>query len=222
MQIRTGPLAGHHHPHQPKQSNALSRNAWLVALLFPFGWASWIGFLYAGIRVRRTAWIVAAVVYLAVAIAGVVFISLAENDDDPLTGVGTVISLVGWGAAIVHALAIRKEFGRRLDLRLRVEDGQLDREIARELVTEDPQTAKELGIGRPDLLEASPGGVVDVNHASAGVLAMLPGIDARVARQIVGTREAMGPFSSVAELGMVLDLPADTVEQLRPLVVFLK
>lgn len=220
MSIRTGPLA--HGQQQPKKSNVLSRNAWLVALLVPFGWGSWIGFLYAGARVRRNAWIAAGVVYLLIAAAGLTLLAISRRDGDMYVGFGTIISLIGWGAAIVHALVIRKEFGRRLELRLRVEDGQLDREIARDLVEAEPHTAKELGIGRPDLLEASPGGVVDVNHASAGVLAMLPGIDPRVARQIVGTREAMGPFSSVAELGMVLDLPADTVEQLRPLVVFLR
>jgi len=220
MSIRTGPLAAGH-TQQPKQSTAFSRNAYVAFVLFPLGWLAWAAFLYVGLRVRHRRWTVAAAVYFAITTVWTAMAAVGE-DGGTLVGVAAATCFAMWAAAIVHALVIRKEFGRRLDLRLRVEDGQLDREIARDIVENDPQMAKELGIGRPDLVEASPGGVIDVNHASAGMLAMLPGIDARLARQIVGTREAMGPFSSVAELGMVLDLPADTVERLRPLVVFLR
>ncbi|MDO8189408.1 helix-hairpin-helix domain-containing protein [Conexibacter sp. JD483] len=148
------------------------------------------------------------------------FAVIGSSDEDPATPVGLVILIV-WIGSIVHAFVIRKEFVRRLDLRLLVEDSELDREIALGIARDDPAQAAQLGIGRPDLPGATTGGVVDVNHASVTVLATLPGIGDRLARQIVGTRQAMGLFSSVAELGMVLDLPASTVERLRPLVIFL-
>lgn len=225
MSIRTGPLGHGQHPHQqhPKPSTAFSRNAYIALTFFIMGWLSWAAFVYVGVRVRHRKWIVAGAIYFAITTVWTLLLGLGEGEaEEVFTSIGAILCFSMWAASIVHAFVIRKEFGRRLDLRLRVEDGQLDREIARDLVQTDPQLARELGIGRPDLVEASPGGVVDVNHASAGMLAMLPGIDPRIARQIVGTREAMGPFSSVAELGMVLDLPPDTVEALRPLVVFLK
>jgi DNA uptake protein ComE-like DNA-binding protein len=64
-------------------------------------------------------------------------------------------------------------------------------------------------------------GVVDVNHAGAGAIATLPGVDDDLAREIVRCREEVDGFGSLADLGGVLDLDYDTVEELRPYVVFL-
>ena len=64
-----------------------------------------------------------------------------------------------------------------------------DREHALRLARENPQLAAEAGIGRPDLPGAYDCGVVDVNHASLEVITTLPGIDDRVAQQIIQTRD---------------------------------
>ena len=63
------------------------------------------------------------------------------------------------------------------------------------------------------------GGVVDVNHAPVEDIADLPGIDADTARRIVATRDGVGGFSSLEDLGMTMDLPGDVVERLRGRVV---
>jgi competence ComEA-like helix-hairpin-helix protein len=200
---------------------------WLLTPLIPFGWFAFAGFLYAGLRVRHAPWMVAGVVYLVV--TGVTF-GLIGNDD-PAAGaessrsgvenVAITVMLVFWLLSIVHALVIRKEFVRRLELRAHVEDDQLDRRLAHEIAAERPGEAHELGIGRPDVPGAQHGGLVDVNNASAEALATLPGIGTAAAHGIVALREEAGGFSSVEELGMVADLPADTVERLRGRVLFL-
>jgi DNA uptake protein ComE-like DNA-binding protein len=64
-------------------------------------------------------------------------------------------------------------------------------------------------------------GVVDLNHAGAGAIATLPGVDDALAQEIVRSREECDGFGTLAELGGVLDLAPDTVEELRPYVVFL-
>lgn len=96
-----------------------------------------------------------------------------------------------------------------------------DREHALRLARENPQLAAEVGIGRPDLPGAYDWGVVDVNHASLEVIATLPGIDERVAQQIVQARDRISGFASLEEFGMILDLQGDEVERLRQHVVFL-
>ena len=63
--------------------------------------------------------------------------------------------------------------------------------------------------------------MVDVNHALVEDIADLPGIDAETARRIVAARDELGGFSTVADLGMTMDLPGDVVEALRGRVVFL-
>jgi DNA uptake protein ComE-like DNA-binding protein len=50
-------------------------------------------------------------------------------------------------------------------------------------------------------------------------IADLPGIDADAARRIVATRDGVGGFSSLEDLGMTMDLPGEVVEGLRGRVV---
>ena len=96
-----------------------------------------------------------------------------------------------------------------------------ERERAVELARENPQLALEAGIGRPDIPGADHGGVVDMNHAPAQVIEALPGLDERLAKQILEARDRISGFASLEDLGMVLDLPGDEVERLRGRVVFL-
>jgi DNA uptake protein ComE-like DNA-binding protein len=94
-------------------------------------------------------------------------------------------------------------------------------ESALELARENPRLAVEAGVGRPDLPGAYDGGVVDLNHAPAEVIACLPAFDAETAARVVATRERIDGFASLEDFGAVLDLPGDQVERLRDHVVFL-
>jgi DNA uptake protein ComE-like DNA-binding protein len=95
------------------------------------------------------------------------------------------------------------------------------REKALKLAREDPQLALEAGVGRPDLPGAYDGGLVDLNHAPVGVISCLPTFDKELAGRVVAARELVGGFASLEDLGTVLDLPGDQVEDLRHHVVFL-
>jgi hypothetical protein len=95
------------------------------------------------------------------------------------------------------------------------------REKALKLAREDPQLALEAGVGRPDLPGAYDGGLVDLNHAPVGVIACLPRFDKELAGRVVAARQQVGGFASLEDLGTVLDLPGDQVENLRHHVVFL-
>jgi hypothetical protein len=95
------------------------------------------------------------------------------------------------------------------------------REKALKLAREDPQLALEAGVGRPDLPGAYDGGLVDLNHAPVGVIACLPTFDKELADRVVAARERVDGFASLEDLGTVLDLPGEQVEDLRHHVVFL-
>lgn len=186
---------------------------WLVFLLFPPGWLSWASLLYAGLRVGRRRWAAAGAAYLA--LAGTL-VTLAVVSSDPVDSVVVAVSLFLWAGIAVHALRIRREFVHRLRLRLLAAEVMTERRVAADLTAEDPRLARRLGIGRPERAGAAHGGLVDVNRACVETLVTLPRVDRELARQILAAR----PFSSVEDLGLALDLPAESVEELRDVAVF--
>jgi DNA uptake protein ComE-like DNA-binding protein len=66
----------------------------------------------------------------------------------------------------------------------------------------------------PDVRGARHAGVVDVNNAPVEALLELPGVDATLAQRIVDVRQDINGFSSVHDLGHVLELDAHLVERL--------
>ncbi|MES9544208.1 MULTISPECIES: helix-hairpin-helix domain-containing protein [unclassified Actinomadura] len=105
----------------------------------------------------------------------------------------------------------------------RVKRQRLLREKARELAASDPGLAKELRIGRPDLpRQYNDGGLVDVNHAPAEALELLPGITAELADRIERVRAETGGFLSAEELSAVAGLPPSLTGDLADYAVFIR
>ncbi|WP_051326337.1 ComEA family DNA-binding protein [Glycomyces tenuis] len=93
---------------------------------------------------------------------------------------------------------------------------------ARGTVAADPMLAKRLGIGRPDLpRQFDDGGLVDLNHAPVGVLMSLPGVTAVSAKQIRDRVERFGPFQSLGEVLLVVEISPTFEHHLREYVVFI-
>ncbi len=193
---------------------------WVGWTLLPLGWTAWIGFAYAGLRTRsrRLGWIAAgyaAAAAASIGLTGVVGVGAGDAGNGLAEDVGTVLGLVTWVAGVVHALVIRHDVERRIELRRSAEDALLERRHARELAATQPAAARAIGLGRPDLPDAHHAGLVDLNSAPAEAIATLTGIAAGMAEEIVAVREQLGGFSSVEDLGLRLDLPGDVVERLR-------
>jgi hypothetical protein len=104
---------------------------------------------------------------------------------------------------------------------LRARQHVAQREKALKLAGENPRLALEAGVGRPDIPGAYHGWLVDLNHAPAEVIATLPNASPELADRIVSAREQIDGFSSLADLGAVLDLSGGEVESLRGHVVVL-
>jgi DNA uptake protein ComE-like DNA-binding protein len=193
--------------------------------LVPFGWGNWVAFLVAGVKARHRPWILCAAAYGVGAFAPLLLVGDTADEGDTTDAIGGVVLIAVWLGGIVHAFLARPAYVHRLTgmgaqlaaARRRV----ATREEALELAREEPAVALEMGIGRPDRPGAADAGVVDVNGAPYEVLERLPGFDRALARRVVALREELDGFSSLEDLGMTLDLPADTVEDLRDRVVFL-
>ena len=202
----------------------MPRGRWVIASFIPIGWLTWLGLGYAGFRAKRPLWVGFGLLYALIAAAAIVVTSLDDNEVGLEDDLGYLLMFGGWAAGIVHSLIIRKAYLRRIAI---LEDPALQaarvaterQAYARELAQRNPELARQAQIGRHGGFDE--GGVVDVNHAPVEDIADLPGIDAETARRIGTARDELGGFSTVADLGMTMDLPGDVVEALRGRVVFL-
>lgn len=193
---------------------------WVWASAAPMGLGAWAP-MVPGWRRRRTLWVAAGALWTVIALAG--WTAAVVNDGG--SGAGGLI-ILGWVGSVATALSIRpfyidqaaSSFARDLDA---AERRLEERREGRRIAAEQPDLALELGIGRPDRDGAQSAGLVDVNNAPAGALAQLPGIDDALARQIIELRAEINGFSSVHDLGGMLELDGHAVERLLDRVVFL-
>jgi hypothetical protein len=88
------------------------RRTWWFSFTLLFGLASWAVFLFAGLRAGKRAWVVAGVVYLAVAAVLVVLLR-TPPEDSTANGVAAAGMLALAAVSFVHALRIRGEYLRR-------------------------------------------------------------------------------------------------------------
>jgi DNA uptake protein ComE-like DNA-binding protein len=95
------------------------------------------------------------------------------------------------------------------------------RQRARELAEHHPVLARDLKIGRPERPhDYDDGGLVDVNHAPASVLAACLGLTPAESTAVVEARNQLGRFSSPEELSVYAQLPPDRVQALRDWMMF--
>jgi DNA uptake protein ComE-like DNA-binding protein len=193
---------------------------WVWISLTPFGLGAWAP-AYAGSLVRKRSWVLQGLLWSIITIAGWVLAIVNHGG-----AAGGLLIILGWAGGVASSFAIRADYRRLVESPFEAsltaaEQRLRDRGRARTLAAEHPAVAKELGIGRPDLPNAQPGGLVDINNAPAAVLTELPGVDAALAGRIVEARAETHGFSSVEDLGAALDLDGNLVEDLRARAVFL-
>ena len=95
------------------------------------------------------------------------------------------------------------------------------RQRPRQILTADPELARQLCIGRPDLPRRyKDGGLVDANHAPATVLAAIPGIDTALATQIVASRDSVGGFRDLSDMSITLGIIPQNLDEAATFLVF--
>ncbi|HEX7659233.1 MAG TPA: hypothetical protein VF444_07110 [Pseudonocardiaceae bacterium] len=100
---------------------------------------------------------------------------------------------------------------------------QEHRDQARAMVARNPQLARVLRIGRPDLdSNYNDGGLVDLNSAPATVIAIVCDIDMASAQRIVDVRDRQGgSFSSVYEVLVLAEPPYPAWDRIRERAILL-
>jgi hypothetical protein len=177
------------------------------------------------LRARSVSYAVYGVLWLAVCLTGLVF-TLVFPEDSSQDEFGSFLMVMTWIAGFGQAFLTRGQYVRRVRARdadpiLRARERLHARDEARRIAARDPRLALEMGIGRPDRGTADDGGLIDVNHVPMAVLTRLPGVDRALARRIATTRREIRGFSSLEDMGTVLDLPPDLVEDMRERAIFL-
>jgi DNA uptake protein ComE-like DNA-binding protein len=197
---------------------------WALVPLVTLGVGAAPAFFYVALRYRRPRFLVAAAAYALVLTGAITLIAISQA---VTIGIGVSLLLVCTGLATAHALAVRRDVAVEVDdndRHLAAARERLRRRAeARKLAVANQTLANELGIGRPDLItEFDDGGLVDVNHSPAQVLADLPGIDMSTATRIVSIRTDLGGFSSVDELSVAVDLPPSLLDGIADRLIFLR
>jgi DNA-binding SARP family transcriptional activator len=186
----------------------------IMAALLPIiicGFGAWIYFVFAGVRRQDKRQYLFALAYAVLLVLAMVLIlidpSPTENPSPPeWVGVLTLFG-VTLGSA-VHGSVLASHPGDTPRSRTL-------RHQARQFAAFEPQRARGLGIGRPDLMRAfDDGGLVDINHVPGHELARLPGISSAEAHAIVIDRLNRGPYSRPQDLVVRGLLPMRTVQRL--------
>jgi Helix-hairpin-helix motif len=199
-----------------------ARRNWWLALCVPLCLLTWTAFVYVGIRARQRTWLVCGVLYGVLAAVALACIAYGGNKPHSISAaVGGYLMLGVWIGGLTHAIAIRSRYEARRadlsDLSLEAAERRLSAQrLARRIVRERPDEARQLGIGRPDLRDAFDAGLVDINSAPPDAISQVCDIETQVATQIVEARRRLqGSFSSLEDMDLVLDLPEPVLVKLR-------
>jgi DNA uptake protein ComE-like DNA-binding protein len=188
--------------------------------------------MYIGIRAHRPQWLAWSAFYFGL-LAAFMAVDAPTHPSSSAQAIATGCILAAWIGGGVHAAAISGSAVRRIDEYsdpafkagrppLEAAKARIKRRAkGRKLLARQPQLAREVGLGRPDLPGTEDYGLVDVNHASQAALRMLPGVTEDAAQKIVSMRTELGGFSSAEDLGAALDLPPAMVDEMREVAVFL-
>jgi DNA uptake protein ComE-like DNA-binding protein len=204
---------------------------WAFVPFLSLGFGTPFSFLYGAVRSRSWRLGAAGVAYGGASAVVTTGTALAASAGEAgLVAIGVLLATVLWIVGTVHAVVVRPAVYPRTSSSDRVNQHAIGiakhrralREQARTLATEDPALAVELRIGRPDIPRRyDDGGLIDVNHAPAPTLALLPGMSDDLVERIVQVREEQGGFVSVEELAVDVDLPPDLVQRIAEYTIFI-
>jgi hypothetical protein len=230
-----------------RSSPLLRQVAWASIPIWSIGFLSFAPFLgFAVINRRRRDWVVFGV-YLAATIAMIVSLGAVNSSSGAGAAVGGFIVALA-GCAAVHTAVLFRP-GREQAVPAGAPAGaigaagalagpasleQANREAvaraksrlerrkeARRMVTTQPDLARDLKIGRPDLpRDYDDGGLVDVNHVPSAVLSAQLGLTLAEVTDVLTARERLGRFTSADELCAYTQLSPDRVDELRELMIF--
>lgn len=234
-QAQPQPFAAHGQP-----GGTLSRGGsgrWMIALPFlSMGLAAWVPAVRAATKAkdpatRRKLQLTGGAI-AAGALLGFILFGSAPTDatgtaTGPASDIGGILLLLSIVAGTWVAVT-RRPLGRKsteLSAVPGAERALADRQLReqyRDIVVRDPDLAREMAVGRPDLARSyHDGGLLDLNSLPAPALAQHAGLSPAEAQRAVEARERYGGLSGIDDLVVFADLNPRTAERLRDRAVFL-
>jgi hypothetical protein len=213
---------------------------YFVLTIASVGLLAWVPFVHAASRLGRRSVSVRAAIYGAGALAAAVLLTITPSDaqgrsvgaaGQAISVIGTLLLLSMMAVACIQQAPLRREvYSRRPPVHVTMPGvlpgtdpavaaalaSRARRDEARQLATRDPLIARDLRIGRPDLPHTyDDGGLVDLNSASAPVIAELCDIDLATAENIVSARVACGGFLTVDDVFATAEIPVGAWDMIR-------
>jgi hypothetical protein len=202
---------------------------WAAVPLLTAGFGAPGSFMYAAVKHRKPALGGAAALYgigALGAFGGIV------SGDGAAVPFGLLLFILTWTLSTIHALVLRPKLypppnpSDQMNQRVveMARQRRALREEARKVAQDDPGLARELRIGRPDLLPRpfDDGGLIDVNHVPPEVLSRLPGLTYEMVDRIMQIRTEQGGFVSAEELAVHADLPPSIVAGIAEYALFVR
>jgi Helix-hairpin-helix motif len=221
--VPPGPPVGPRPPAPPSEGLG-----WSLVPLLSVGFGAPASFLYAAVRRRSPTLGGAAFGYGAAVTCEFAAFSAGGG----MAALGLLLMALTWTVSAAHALAARSRVYPADNARDRMNRQVVEmarhrrslREAARKVVLDDPGLARELRIGRPDLLPRpfDDGGLIDVNHVPPEVLSRLPGLTYAMVDRIMGLRTENGGFVSAEEMAVHADLPPSIVSEIAEYALFVR
>jgi hypothetical protein len=186
-------------------------------------------FMYAALRRRSAMLGGAAALYAAGVLGGCVEIIAGSGEG---AVIGLLLFILTWTLSTAHAMVARPKLYPPTNARDQMNQRAVEmarhrrtlREEARKVVADDPVLARELRIGRPDLLPRpfDDGGLIDVNHVPPEVMSRLPGLTYEMIDRIMRFRTESGGFVSAEEMVVHCDLPPSIVADISEYALFIR
>ncbi|MFD6415279.1 helix-hairpin-helix domain-containing protein [Streptomyces sp. NPDC060194] len=199
----------------------LQHSAWLLAVILGFGFLSFVGFVYVGLRVRsRRFWIAMTVACVTSALCWVVTASSESSESgEQASGAGAGVTLAVWVAQIAFGVIINREY-------LRWRSGQSGANAWYNQVNAD---ATDRPAHRPSgvsgalapapLAAPSRPALPSVNSADRTALVSVLGAD-DLADRIVAARQVHGAFHDLDQLAAAAHLRPHEMVAVRGRVSF--
>ncbi|GAA1863184.1 hypothetical protein GCM10009836_49430 [Pseudonocardia ailaonensis] len=196
---------------------------WFFAVVLSIGMLVPVPFVHAATRLRTSwAWIWAAV-YTAVEVGLIVAVQKTDTSSNNSALGGVMVGVIV--IAICHLVALRRRvwataptsaYGSTDPAVAAAMAARARREEARRIAAQDPALARELKIGRPDLMPRTydDGGLVDLAGAPTLYIAIGCDIDPAIAHRIEEARQAQ-PLTSVDDVFAFTDIPYPLWDRIR-------
>ncbi len=216
------------HSHTPGERWTAASVAWALVPAVTLGLGAAPCFLVAAIRLRQWRLGIAAFAYGCGYLLSLVLAGGDYPDASWQVNLGLFLVFAVVIGSTGHAFAIgRNVFPHRTQPQtpqtaLAVARSRVrQRDDARQIALTDPILARDLAIGRPDLVRSfDDGGLVDINHVPADVLGQLEGVDHELALLIVDVRAAVRGFESRDDFEVTLGLDPHRLDRVADLLVF--